>query len=160
MIVSVVIILILIIALSICIYQLKLQKHYYAYKSDKSDHLESALKTEQDKNKQTLDKLNKIAYINPISKIGNLDYFINEATNLFVNTDGSGFTLITFNIANMGSVNRLFGPTEGDRAVKFTAGNLRDIGQKRRFLFAHLYSNLFGMLIKTRDHALLISIME
>ncbi|MGN0341736.1 MAG: EAL domain-containing protein [Roseburia sp.] len=153
-----ILILILAIVLGICLYQLNLQKHYYQYKTDKSDHLENQLKEEQDKNKQTLERLNKIAYINPISKIGNLDYFISETTKQFLDTEGTEFTLITYNISNMGSVNKLFGPTEGDRAVRFTADKLRSLGQRHRFLFAHLYSNLFGILAKSKDHEYLIGI--
>ena len=43
---------------------------------------------------------------------------------------------------SLGTVNKLFGPTEGDKVVVFAATCLRQIGQKQRFLFAHLYSNL------------------
>lgn len=156
----VLLVLILGVALGICLYQLNLEKHYYQYKTDKSDHLESQLKEEQDKNKHTLEKLNKIAYINPISKIGNLDYFISETTKLFLENNGTEYTLITYNISNMGSVNKLFGPTEGDRAVRFTADKLRTLGQRHRFLFAHLYSNLFGILAKSKDRDYLIGITQ
>lgn len=154
----VILILLLAIGLGICLYQLNLEKHYYQYKTDKSDHLENQLKEEKDKNKQTLERLNKIAYINPISKIGNLDYFISETTKQFLDTEGTEFTLITYNISNMGSVNKLFGPTEGDRAVKFTADKLRSLGQRQRFLYAHLYSNLFGILVKSKEPDYLIGI--
>lgn len=131
------------------IYQLKLQKHYYEYKANKMDSLENSLKNEQEQHKITLHKLNKIAYINPISKIGNLDYFIHESCEQFFDNKPTPFTLITFNISNMGTVNKLFGPTEGDKVVVFAASRLRQIGQKQRFLFAHLYSNLFGVLLRT-----------
>jgi EAL domain-containing protein (putative c-di-GMP-specific phosphodiesterase class I)/GGDEF domain-containing protein len=152
------VILLLACALGYVGYQLYLQKHYYQYKSDKSDKLEHALKVEQDKNKETLDKLNKVAYINPISKIANLDYFTSKATDFFSEHEDCRFSLITFNIANMGNVNKLFGPTEGDRAVVYTASNLRYVGQRYRILYAHLYSNLFGMLVHSQDHDKILEI--
>ena len=65
------------------IYQLKLQKHYYEYKAEKMDSLEHELQDEQEQHRLVLKKLNKIAYINPISKIGNLDFFIHESCEQF-----------------------------------------------------------------------------
>lgn len=138
------------------IYQIKLQKHYYEYKAEKMDSLENELKDEQEQHKITLNKLNKIAYINPISKIGNLDFFIHESCEQFFDDENTPFTLITFNISNMGTVNKLFGPTEGDKVVVFAASCLRKIGQKQRFLFAHLYSNLFGVMLRTNNKEQLI----
>lgn len=146
--------------LAYCIYQLKLEKHYYQYKTDKSNHLETQLKKEQDINEKTLERLNKVAYINPISKVWNLDYFINAVTKQFQESKGTSYTLVTYNIANIGSVNKLFGPTEGDHAVRFTAGELRQLGQKYRFVYAHLYSNLFGLLVPSKDHDFLMELMQ
>lgn len=142
------------------VYQLRLQKKYYAYKADKMDSLESSLEDEKKKHQETLNKLNKVAYINPISKIGNLDYFISEACNQFFDGQNTPFTLVVFNISNMGTVNKLFGPTEGDKVIIHSAACLRKIGQKQRFLFAHLYSNLFGALLRTDDNAAIISLTE
>lgn len=150
----------LILFIAYLLYQLNLQKHYYEYKATKMDTLETELKDEQAQHKITLDKLNKVAYINPISKIGNLDYFIHESKEQFIDEENTPFTLITFNISNMGTVNKLFGPTEGDKVVVFAASCLRKIGQKERFLFAHLYSNLFGALLRTNDHDVLIHFTE
>ena len=56
----------------------------------------------------------------------------------------------------MGTVNTLFGPTAGDKVVVFAASCLRKIGQKQRFLFAHLYSNLFGVMLRTNNKEQLI----
>lgn len=141
-------------------YQLRLQKKYYEYKAGKMDSLESSLEDEKKKHQETLNKLNKVAYINPISKIGNLDYFIAEACNQFFDSENTPFTLVVFNISNMGTVNKLFGPTEGDKVIIHSANCLRRIGQKQRFLFAHLYSNLFGALLRTNDHDAIISLTK
>lgn len=148
------------IALAYCIYQIQLQKHYYEYKSDKAIGLEKTLEEEQEKNKQTLEKLNKIAYINPISRIGNLDYFMAESTKIFTANPNSSFTLITFNISNMVSVNKLFGSSEGDRAIVYTATKLRELGRRKQFLYAHLYSNLFGIITSTHDEEHILEIVD
>lgn len=39
------------------------------------DHLEAELHEEQTRKSETLDKLNSVAYTNPITKLGNMDYF-------------------------------------------------------------------------------------
>ena len=142
------------------IYQIRLQKHYYEYKAEKMDSLEHELKDEQEQHQLVLKKLNKIAYINPISKIGNLDFFIHESCEQFFDEEKTPFTLITFNISNMGMVNKLFGPTEGDKVAVFAASCLRKLGQKHRYLFAHLYSNLFGSLLRTNNREEIILFIE
>ncbi|MBR1692577.1 MAG: GGDEF domain-containing protein [Lachnospiraceae bacterium] len=150
----------LVLAVGYLYYQLRLQRHYYEYKADKMDSLETSLKEEQEQHKITLNKLNKVAYINPISKIGNLDYFINEACNQFFDGENTPFTLLVFNISNMGTVNKLFGPTEGDKVIIYSATCLRRIGQNQRFLYAHLYSNLFGALLRTNDRDAIIALTQ
>lgn len=134
--------------IGILIYRLDLYRSYNKYRSDKIEKLETDLKKEQDLNNNTLKKLNKVAYTNPISKIGNLDFFIDEANKLFEEEPGTDCTMICFNIQNIGKINQLFGPTEGDNVVIHAAHTLRDIGQRERFIFAHIYSNLLGMIVK------------
>ena len=59
--------------------------------------------------------------------------------------------MICFNIQNIGKINKLFGPTEGDNVVIYAAHTLRDIGQRERYIFAHIYSNLLGLIVKNRS---------
>ncbi len=141
-------------------HQLKLQLHYYDYKSNKAAGLEKTLSEEQKKNRETLESLNKIAYVNPISKIWNLEYFIEQSLELFRKNPAARFTMITFCISNMVSVNKLFGSGEGDKAVVYTASNLRYIGQRKRFLFAHLYSNLFGLVMDTQSETAIFEVIN
>ena len=138
----------LLVLIGILIYRLDLYRSYNKYRSDKIEKLETDLKKEQDLNNNTLKKLNKVAYTNPISKIGNLDFFIDEANKLFEEEPGTDCTMICLNIQNIGKINQLFGPTEGDNVVIHAAHTLRDIGQRERFIFAHIYSNLLGMIVK------------
>lgn len=77
---------VLIVLLIICIYQIKLQKHYYDYTFNKAEKLESDLKEAVTVKEDLHKKLTRVAYINPVSKIYNLDYFINESSKLFIVT--------------------------------------------------------------------------
>lgn len=139
------------------IYKLDLYKSYNDYHVDKINTLETNLNEEQTINKDTLKKLNKIAYTNPITKLGNIDYFMDEAQKLFEENPNFDFTMIAFNIQNIGKINQLFGPTEGDNVVIHAARSLRDIGQRERHLFAHIYSNLFGMIVKEQSEEYILS---
>lgn len=148
--VRIILIIILIALIAFLIYQLDLYRSYNNYRSDEIKRLEYDLKKEKDINSNTLKKLNNVAYTNPVSKIGNLDYFMSEADKLFEEEPDADFTMICFNIQNIGKINQLFGPTEGDNVVIHAAHALRDIGQRERHLFAHIYSNLFGLIVKDR----------
>ena len=120
-----VIIFLLVVGLSVCIYRINLEKHYYRYTFNKSEKLEKELKDEQDKNSKMSERLNRVAYINTVSKIYNIDYFIAETSKMFTETPNAGYTLVTFNIANMGNINKLFGSDEGNRSIVYAADSLR-----------------------------------
>lgn len=141
----------LICVLAYYVSQLNLYKSYDSYRAGEMEKLRAELDVEHTVNTETLQKLNKIAYTNPITKIGNMDYFIDAAAKQFSENPNEVFTLIAFNIQNLDKVSHLFGPTEGDNVVLHAAHTLRDIGQKERQVFAHVYSNLFCMLIKGQD---------
>ena len=49
-----------------------------------------------------VDSLNKTAYTHTVTKIGNIDYFINRCTSLFERFPDSVFTMIGFSISNLG----------------------------------------------------------
>lgn len=149
--IAIIIILVLLCLIGFLIYQLDLYRSYNKYRSDKIKKLEADLSKEEDLNNNTLKKLNKVAYTNPISKIGNLDFFISEANKLFEEEPETDCTMICFNIQNIGKINKLFGPTEGDNVVIYAAHTLRDIGQRERYIFAHIYSNLLGLIVKNRS---------
>lgn len=154
-------ILILIIVVLVCVLiyfisQLDLYKSYDSYRTNEMSKLRSELDVERTVNTDTLQKLNKIAYTNPITKIGNMDFFMDASAKLFSENPNEVFTLIAFNIQNIGKINQLFGPTEGDNVVLYAAHTLRDIGQRKRYVFAHVYSNLFCIMLKgqSRDYIL------
>lgn len=111
------------------------------------DHLETSLQEEQDRNSQTLEKLNTVAYTNPITKLGNIDYFFESAHNLLVNNPLETYTLVAFNIQNIGTINQLFGPTEGDNVVIHAATSLKTVAEHEHFVYGQVYSNLFCMIV-------------
>lgn len=140
--------------------RINLYKSYNSYYSKEVNKLEDNLKKEQTNNNQTLEKLNKVAYTNPITKLGNMDYFIARSSELFEEAPEASYSMIVFNISNMGKINQLFGPTEGDNAVLYAAHTLRDIGQREHFLFAHVYSNLFGMIVKEKSDKEIVDLVD
>lgn len=159
-IVFILIIIMLLIALGVCIYYVKLNKHYYTYTFEKSEKLEKELDEANKKNVQMLDRLNKVAYLNTVSNIYNIDYFISSTGKLFLEAPEGHYTLVTFNIANMGNINKLFGSDEGNRSIKYAAESLRFLCQIKRYPYAHLYSNLFGALIKSQDDEVILSFVS
>ena len=110
-------------------------------------HLESELTQEQTRNSQTLEKLNTVAYTNPITKLGNIDYFFESANNLLAANPLETYTLVAFNIQNIGKINQLFGPTEGDNVVIHAATSLKTVGEREHFVHGQVYSNLFCMIV-------------
>ena len=63
----------------------------------------------------------------------------------------------TGDIQNIGKINQLFGPTEGDNVVLHAARTLRKVGQRERHLFAQIYSNLFGMIVKEKSEEYILN---
>lgn len=139
------------------IYNLDLYKSYNDYNTKEIDKLEEDLKNERTINSETLKKLNTVAYTNPITKLGNIDYFMDETKKLFEEEPDKDYTLIAFNIQNIGKINQLFGPTEGDNVVLHAARTLRKVGQRERHLFAQIYSNLFGMIVKEKSEEYILN---
>lgn len=150
----------LIVALVFAIIRLNLYKSYGSYYSDQINKLEKSLEKERTTNKKSVEKLNKVAYTNQTTKLGNLDYFIDRSADMFKEEPYMSYTMLVFNVANMEKISKLFGPTEGDKAVLFAAHILRDVGQSERFLFAHIYSNLFGMIVKERTDEDIIRLVD
>ena len=146
-----IIIILLLAALVFTLHQLDLYKAYENYYYEQNNQLKEDLGKERTTNRESLEKLNTVAYTNPMTKLGNMDFFIAKSGELFEENPDVPYTMIVFNIANMGKINQLFGPTEGDNAVLFAAHVLQNIGQKERFLYAHIYSNLFGMIVKEKS---------
>lgn len=124
------------------------------------DFLEKELKDEKDHNTITMEHLHSVAYLNPITQLGNIDYFFKTASELFAENPEAHYTLIGFNIQNIGKINQLFGPTEGDNVLLHAAVSLQTIGEREHFTYAHVYSNLFCILIPSVSQQTLLSYVQ
>lgn len=146
--------------LAFFVFKYRQYRSYSDYRKNEVDTLKAKLDEEHSFNEDTLKKLNKVAYTNPITKLGNIDFFLDKVGNQFQEEPEEKYTLIAFNIQNIGKINQLFGPTEGDNVVLHAAHTLRDIGQKYRFIFAQVYSNLFCILMKGQSRETILVRVE
>lgn len=155
-------IVILIILIGIIIYlkyRLSLEKTYYAYKSGLLNNLEESSSRKIQELEETVAVLNKAAYTDITTKIGNRDYFIKKTIEALGCEDAKDFTLIGFEIANIAKVNEMFGPSEGDRLIRYTAQRLR-ANAKKGNIFAIVQTNLFALLVETQDDAEILPWLE
>lgn len=139
------------IALAVLFYYYDLMKAYYKYQTDSLERMEAKYNRQVETSKSKIDKLQNIAFLNATTNIWNIDYFITKSETAFKDKYDlpPTFTLVAFNICNIGKINQLFGPTEGDRVVYFTAQTLKDIAY--RHIYAQIYSNLFCILFTNCD---------
>lgn len=152
-------ILVLIILIGVIIYlvsRLSLEKSYYAYKSEMLDNMEESSSQKIKELEESVEHLNKAAYTDITTKIGNRDYFIKTTIERLEREKNADFTMITFEIANIVMVNRMFGPSEGDRLVRYTAQRLK-FHSKGGNVYAIVRSNLFALLMKTQDDEEILS---
>lgn len=129
------------------------QQQYIAF-------LEKELTEEKNNHSTAMEHLHSVAYINPITQLGNIDYFFKTASELFAEHPDTHYTLVGFNIYNIGKINQLFGPTEGDNVVFHAAVSLQTLGEREHFTYAHVYSNLFCLLIPSVSEQRLLSYVQ
>lgn len=146
----IIILLVLIGVIVFLLSRLSLQKHYYEYKSNLLDNMEENSTQKIKELEESVESLNKAAYTDITTKIGNRDYFIKRTIEVLNRDADKDFTLIGFQIANIAKVNQMFGPTEGDRLVRYTAQQLR-YRAKRGSVYAIVQSNLFAILMPTQN---------
>lgn len=144
------ILLILIGVIAFLLSKLSLERHYYAYKSDLLDNVEESTTQKIEELEKTVESLNKAVYTDITTKIGNRDYFIKKTIEVLNRDEKKEFTLIGFQISNIGKVNQMFGPTEGDRLVRYTAQKLRMHAVKGS-VYAIVQSNLFALLLPSQE---------
>lgn len=147
-----ILIILLILLIGFIIYlmvRLNTEKAYYAYKSEKLTHVEeSSSKRIQDLEK-SVEHLSEAAYTDITTKIGNRDYFIQKTIDIMGREKNTQFTLIGFGISNIAVVNRMYGPSEGDRLVRYAASRLKE-NVKKSGIYALVQSNLFAVLLRSQ----------
>lgn len=140
-------------------YQLYIRNIHYKYKADKMDDLEQNYENKIQNLESTIRSLNKTAYTHTVTKIGNIDYFINRCSSYFERFPDSVFTMIGFSISNLGKINQFFGPSEGDKVMIYTADTLRN-SIRGSVAYAHVNSNLFGILLRDTTEEEIMEIVE
>lgn len=128
-------------------YKYNLMRAYYDYQAKKVETLEKKFNSEKDVSDKSIKELQAIAYTNPITNIWNLDYFIVHCEKQQNRHSNASFTLVAFNIINIGKINQLFGPTEGDKVIYYTAQCLNKLIFSTN-VYAQIHSNLFCLLLK------------
>lgn len=148
------------IALAVLYHHYDLMKAYYKYQTDALEKLETKYDKQVETSKKKIDELQNIAYLNATTNIWNIDYFITKSEQAFKAEyeHTPSFTLVAFNICNIGKINQLFGPTEGDRVVYFTAQTLKSLAG--RHIYAQIYSNLFCILFTDCDDTYVTNLVQ
>lgn len=159
-IIAILIIIALLIALGVLFYHFNLTQAYFRYQTEQLNKLREKYSSEKAATDTRLEELKTIAYTNATTKIWNIDYFIEKSEQALKSFPASTFTLVAFNILNIGKINSLFGPTEGDHAIYFTAQTLRNVVAGNRRIFAQVYSNLFCIMFQNETDEAILAVME
>lgn len=128
-------------------YKLRVKDYHYQYKADKMSAMELEYQNQIHTLEGTIADLNRTIHTHALTKIGNLDYFIERCSSLFEKYSDSHFVMIGFSISNMGTINQLYGPSEGDKALIYAAEILKK-NISGNYTYAHVNSNLFGILLR------------
>ncbi len=129
--------------------RLKQEKAYYAYKSDKLEHVEKDASQRISELEDSVKYWSKVAYTDITTKIGNRDYFIKKTLDKLERDRGREYTLIGFSISNIAKINQTYGPTEGDRLINYVAGLLK-YHVRTGGVYALVQSNLFAILLHSQ----------
>lgn len=140
-------------------YKLHLKDYQYQYKADKMSSMEQEYQNQIHTLEGTIANLNHTIHTHALTKIGNLDYFIERCPSLFEKYSASQFVMIGFSISNMGTINQLYGPSEGDKALIYAAEVLKN-NISGNYTYAHVNSNLFGILLKDPSEDNILDIIQ
>lgn len=129
--------------------QLREEKAYYSYKSDKLERIEEDSSARISELEDSVKYWSKIAHTDITTKIGNRDYFIKKTIDRFERYKGNDFTLIGFSVSNIARINQTYGPAEGDRLISSVA-SLVKFHVRNGDVYALVQSNLFAILIRSQ----------
>ena len=114
---------------------------------------------EIEKLEKSVQNLSEAVYTDITTKIGNRDFFIKRALEMLNAGTAEDYTLIGFGITNIGTVNRIYGPAEGDRLVRHIAGYLKQRNLQGGFC-ALVQSNLFAIFLEGFDQEMVELLVE
>lgn len=153
------IIALLIVIIAILIYKLRIKDIHYQYKSEKMSGLEKSYEQKLLTMEHTIQSLNETAYTHTVTKIGNIEFFIDRCSSIFDKFPSSVFVMIGFSISNMGKINQFYGPSEGDNVMIYTAEVLKNTIMHNAS-YAHVNSNLFGILLRDASESDILDIID
>lgn len=159
-IIAILIIITLLIILGVLYHRFNLVQAYFEYETEELNKLRKKYKCEKTATDTRLEELTTIAYTNTITKIWNINYFVEKCEHALTSFSASTFTLVAFNILNIGKINSLFGPTEGDHAISFTAQTLKNTVAGNRRIFAQIYTNLFCIMFQNETKNTILTVIE
>lgn len=140
-------------------FQLKEQKTYYAYKADKMSNMEESSTQKIEELEKTVKKLSKAAYTDITTKIANREYFIQETISLLDREPNKNYTLIGFKVANIDTINHMYGSSEGDRLLRYVASRIK-YHTIRGSIYALVQTNLFAIMIRSHDEDVVMKLVN
>lgn len=150
---SIIVIALLALIIFLC-YHLYVKSSNYKYRVNQVEDLKQTYGEKIQELKWEIDGLNETAYTHTVTKIGNIDFFIDRCSSLFDKYPHSSFTMVGFSISNMSKINQFYGPGEGDKVMIYTADVLKNTITGSG-TYAHVNSNLFGILLRDpRENAI------
>lgn len=94
-----------------------------------------------------VENLHETAFTDITTKIRNRDFFIKRMLEILAEEEDSDLILVGLGITNLPVVNRLYGPSEGDRLLRYVADRLKSYDLGEGFC-ALVQTNLFAILLK------------
>ncbi len=141
------------------VYRLNLQKSYYAYSSNELEHAKESSSKKIKELEESIEQLSKTAYTDITTKIGNRDFFIKRTIDMLSRETSRDFTLIGFGVSNISTVNKMYGPSEGDRLIRYVAKRLKD-NNRIRGVYALVQTNLFAIMLQSGKDSEVISLVK
>lgn len=143
---------------------LRLRKEKQQYATTKKSLTRAKKQNTMEKQKiqnlqEEIEDLNETAYTDITTKMSNRDYFIKRTLELLAEDTEQSLTLLGFGITNLSTVNSLYGPEEGDKLLRYVAGQLKtyDLGEG---FCALVQTNLFAILLKDADEESVVSLIR
>ena len=108
---------------------------------------------------ETIEDLHETAYTDITTKISNRDYFIKRTLEMLQEDAEKPLTLVGVGVTNLSTVQRLYGPGEGDRLLRFVANRLKayDLGEG---FCALVQTNLFALLLRDRREGQVVELIH
>ena len=106
------------------------------------------------------EKVYKLAYINPKTKLYNQDKLIEECKNQLGEKPNEPYTVVYLSIDNFSVFNDMLGEAVGDLILGSVADVFRDILDGTDIMYAHLTGEYFALIVHNQNREMIISIIK